>query len=149
MSPGLGELNLNEKRRGEKKPNLEPVRIIQDAENLLSDDPDTVDDDSNEFSVQLESFIALVAGCMSVIMELLWRFDLGFETSDYISGKLLAGRGMQSHDYKLFSFAPWWGMLRGSCHFSIAPLYRFFEGFWLPLEGSIHTNIGAFHSKPV
>ena len=36
MSPGLGELNLNEKRRGEKKPNLEPVRIIQDAENLLS-----------------------------------------------------------------------------------------------------------------
>ena len=93
MSPGLGELNLNEKRRGEKKPNLEPVQIIQDAENLLS--------------VQLESFIALVAGCMSVIMELLLRFDLGFETSDYISGKLLAGRGMQSHDYKLFSFAPW------------------------------------------
>ena len=32
----------------------------------------------------------------------------GFETSDYIfSRKLLAGRGMQSHDYKLFSFAPW------------------------------------------
>ena len=76
-------------------------------------------------SDQMESFIALVAGCMSVIMELLWRFDLGFETSDYISGKLLAGRGMQSHDYKLFSFAPWRGMLRGSCHFSIAPLYRF------------------------
>ena len=54
-------------------------------------------------------------------MELLWRFDLGFETSDYISGKLLAGRGMQSHGYKLFSLAPWRGMLRGSCHFSIAP----------------------------
>ena len=74
----------------------------------------------------------------------------GFETSDYIfSRKLLAGRGMQSHDYKLFSFAPWQGMLRGSCHFSIAPLYRFVEDFWLPLEGCIQTNVGAFHSKPV
>ena len=36
LSPGLGELNLNKKRRGEKKPNLEPVRTIQDAENLLA-----------------------------------------------------------------------------------------------------------------
>ena len=36
LSPGLGELNLNKKRRGEKKPNLEPVRTIKDAENLLS-----------------------------------------------------------------------------------------------------------------
>ena len=35
LSPGLGELNLNKKRRGEKKPNLEPVRTIRDAENLL------------------------------------------------------------------------------------------------------------------
>ena len=26
LSPGLGELNLNKKKRGEKKPNLEPVR---------------------------------------------------------------------------------------------------------------------------
>ena len=131
MLPGLGELNLNEKRRGEKKPNLEPVRVIQGG------------------CLILESFIALVAGCMSVIMELLWRFDLGFETSDYISGKLLAGRGMQSDGYKLFSLAPWRGMLRGSCHFSIAPLYRFVEGFWLPLECSIQANDGAFHSKPV
>ena len=30
LSPGLGELNLNKKRRGEKKPNLEPVRTIQE-----------------------------------------------------------------------------------------------------------------------
>ena len=36
LSPGLGELNLNKKRRGEKKPNLEPVRTIQDAELLLA-----------------------------------------------------------------------------------------------------------------
>ena len=36
LSPGLGELNLNKKKRGEKKPNLEPVRTIKDAENLLS-----------------------------------------------------------------------------------------------------------------
>ena len=36
LSPGLGELNLNKKKRGEKKPNLEPVRTIQDAENLLA-----------------------------------------------------------------------------------------------------------------
>ena len=36
MSPGLGELNLNKKRRGEKKPNLEPIGTIQDAENLLA-----------------------------------------------------------------------------------------------------------------
>ena len=40
-------------------------------------------------------------------------------------------------------------LLRGSCHFSIAPLYRFVEGFWLPLECSIQANDGAFHSKPV
>ena len=39
LSPGLGELNLNKKRRGEKEPNLEPVRTIKDAENLLSGDP--------------------------------------------------------------------------------------------------------------
>ena len=26
LSPGLGELNLNKKKRGEKKPNLEPIR---------------------------------------------------------------------------------------------------------------------------
>ena len=93
--------------------------------------------------------LKMVEGCMTVIMKLLWRFYLGFETSDYISGKLLAGRGMQRDDYKLFSLAPWRGMLRGSCHFSIAPLYRFTEGFWLPLEGSIQTNVRAFHSKPV
>ena len=36
LSPGLGELNLNKKRRGEKKPNLEPVRTIQDAEMLMA-----------------------------------------------------------------------------------------------------------------
>ena len=36
MSPGLGELNLNKKKRGKKKPNLEPVRTVKDAENLLS-----------------------------------------------------------------------------------------------------------------
>ena len=36
-------------------------------------------------------------------MELLKRFDLGFATSDYISGLLLVGRGMQSDDYELFS----------------------------------------------
>ena len=36
LSPGLGELNMNKKRRGEKKPNLEPVRTVRDAENLLA-----------------------------------------------------------------------------------------------------------------
>jgi len=36
LSPGLGELNLNKKNRGERKPNLEPVRNIDDAEKLLS-----------------------------------------------------------------------------------------------------------------
>ena len=36
LSPGLGELNLNKKKRGEKKPNPEPVRTVKDAENLLS-----------------------------------------------------------------------------------------------------------------
>ena len=36
LSPGLGELNLNKKRRREKKPNLEPVRTLEDAEKLLS-----------------------------------------------------------------------------------------------------------------
>ena len=40
-------------------------------------------------------------------------------------------------------------LLRGSCHFSIAPLYRFVEGFWLPFVCSIQMNVGAFHSKPV
>ena len=35
LSPGLGELNLNKKVRGEKKPNLKPVKTILDAENLL------------------------------------------------------------------------------------------------------------------
>ena len=36
LSPGLGELNLNKKTRGEKKPNLEPVRTVRDAERLLA-----------------------------------------------------------------------------------------------------------------
>ena len=36
LSPGLGELNLNKKNRGERKPNLEPVKTIIDAEKLLS-----------------------------------------------------------------------------------------------------------------
>ena len=36
LSPGLGELNLNKKVRGERKPNLEPVRTIAEAEKLLS-----------------------------------------------------------------------------------------------------------------
>ena len=36
LSPGLGELNLNKKKRGEKKPNLEPVRTVMDAERLLT-----------------------------------------------------------------------------------------------------------------
>ena len=36
LSSGLGELNLNEKKRGEKKPNLEPVRTQKDVEKLLS-----------------------------------------------------------------------------------------------------------------
>jgi len=34
LSPGLGELNLNKKIRGERKPNLEPVKTIEDAEKL-------------------------------------------------------------------------------------------------------------------
>ena len=36
LSPGLGELNLNKKMRGERKPNIEPVRIVLDAEKLLA-----------------------------------------------------------------------------------------------------------------
>jgi len=36
LSPGLGELNLNKKVRGERKPNLEPVKTTLDAERLLS-----------------------------------------------------------------------------------------------------------------
>ena len=36
LSPGLGELNLNKKKRGEKKPNLEPVKTVLDAERLFS-----------------------------------------------------------------------------------------------------------------
>ena len=36
LSPGLGELNLNKKTRGERKPNLEPIKTINDAERLLS-----------------------------------------------------------------------------------------------------------------
>ena len=36
LSPGLGELNLNKKKRGEKKHNPEPVRTLKDAEKLLS-----------------------------------------------------------------------------------------------------------------
>ena len=35
LSPGLGELNLNKKVRGEKKPNSEPVRTVLEAEKLL------------------------------------------------------------------------------------------------------------------
>ena len=41
---------------------------------------------------------------MSVIMELLKRFNLGFAISDYISGFLSAGRGMQSDDHESFFF---------------------------------------------
>ena len=36
LSSRLGELNLNEKKRGEKKPNLESVRTLKDVEKLLS-----------------------------------------------------------------------------------------------------------------
>ena len=36
LSPGLVELNLNKKIRGERKPNLGPVKTIFDAERLLS-----------------------------------------------------------------------------------------------------------------
>ena len=36
LSPGLGELNLNKKVRGERRPNPEPVRTILDAEKLLA-----------------------------------------------------------------------------------------------------------------
>ncbi|XP_023320317.1 uncharacterized protein LOC111695291 [Eurytemora carolleeae] len=36
LSPGIGELNLNKKLRGERKPNLEPVKTRLDAEKLLS-----------------------------------------------------------------------------------------------------------------
>ena len=36
LSPGLGELNLNKKLRGERKPNENPVKTIQDAEKLLT-----------------------------------------------------------------------------------------------------------------
>ena len=35
LSPGLGELNLNKKIRGIKKPNLSPVISRYDAEKLL------------------------------------------------------------------------------------------------------------------
>ena len=35
LSPGLGELNLNKKLRGSKKPNLTPVNSREDAEKLL------------------------------------------------------------------------------------------------------------------
>ena len=35
LSPGLGELNLNKKVRGSKKPNLVPVSKREDAEKLL------------------------------------------------------------------------------------------------------------------
>ena len=36
LSPGVGELNLNKKMRGERKPNLEPVKTVSDAEPLLN-----------------------------------------------------------------------------------------------------------------
>ena len=36
LSPGIGELNLNKKLRGERKPNPEPVKARSDAEKLLS-----------------------------------------------------------------------------------------------------------------
>ena len=36
LSPGIGELNLNKKLRGERKPNPEPVKTMLDAERLLS-----------------------------------------------------------------------------------------------------------------
>ena len=35
LSPGIGELNLNNKVRGEKKPNPKPVKTVLDAEVLL------------------------------------------------------------------------------------------------------------------
>ena len=53
---------------------------------------------------------------MSVIMELLKRFDLSFVISDYILGFFSAGRRMQSDDHELFSLVPWRGMFRVSCH---------------------------------
>ena len=37
LSPGLGELNLNKKVRGSKKPNLNPVCSREDARMLLKD----------------------------------------------------------------------------------------------------------------
>ena len=36
LSPGVGELNMNKKRRGEKKPNETPIKTMTDAENLLA-----------------------------------------------------------------------------------------------------------------
>ena len=36
LSPGLGELNLNKKLRGERKPNIEPLKTTMDAERLLT-----------------------------------------------------------------------------------------------------------------
>ena len=36
LSPGLGELNLNKKVRGSKKPNLTPVNSREDTEKLLN-----------------------------------------------------------------------------------------------------------------
>ena len=36
LSPSLGELNLNKKQRGNKKPNLEPVKRILDTKKLLT-----------------------------------------------------------------------------------------------------------------
>ena len=36
LSPGLGELNLNKKLRGESKPNKKPIKTTMDAERLLT-----------------------------------------------------------------------------------------------------------------
>ena len=36
ISPELGELKLNKKLRGERKPSLEPIRTIRDTKRLLS-----------------------------------------------------------------------------------------------------------------
>ena len=36
LSPGLGELNLNKKLRGERKPNEKPVKTTMDAKRLLT-----------------------------------------------------------------------------------------------------------------
>lgn len=36
LSTGLGELNLNKKLRGERKPNTEPIRTTIDLERLLT-----------------------------------------------------------------------------------------------------------------